>query len=288
MDFKSLSESFTLNNGVKIPCVGFGTWKTQNGETTVNAVKAALLSGYRHIDAAAVYQNETSVGKGIKESGVPRNDIFVTSKLANTEHTYEQARSAFNKSLNDLQLEYLDLYLIHWPNPKAYRDHWAEANAECWRAFEELYRAGKIRAIGVSNFHRHHLEALDKVATIKPQVNQIRLCPGDTKDEVVKASLDYNLLLEAYSPLGGSDTTNILKAPLLIELAKKYGKTTAQISVRWCLQRGFLPLPKSATPAHIADNAKVFDFILSDEDITALNTLPGYPDPFPHPDNTIW
>jgi diketogulonate reductase-like aldo/keto reductase len=285
---KSLTDSFTLSNGVNIPCIGFGTWQTPDGEVTVNAVKAALLSGYRHIDTAAVYKNEASVGKGIKESGIPRKEIFVTSKLFNTEHTYERAKKAFERTLSDLGLDYLDLYLIHWPNPKGFRDSWAQANSETWRAFEEFYEAGKIRAIGVSNFHDHHLAALEKTAKIKPQVNQIRIAPGDFKADVIKASRNRGMLIEAYSPLGGSTEKNVLKAPLLLELAKKYNKNTAQICVRWCLQQDFLPLPKSTSAEHIAANAKVFDFEISQEDIEALNIMPGYPDPFPHPDNITW
>jgi diketogulonate reductase-like aldo/keto reductase len=190
--------------------------------------------------------------------------------------------------LQDLRLEYLDLYLIHWPNPVDYRNNWAESNLETWRAFEELYKEGKIRAIGISNFFIHHLDALLPKISIKPMVNQIRLCPGDTKDEVVKASIERGLLIEAYSPLGGSGPENILKSPLLGELAKKYTKNAAQICIRWCLQRGFLPLPKSTSAKHIEANANVFDFEISEDDMGKLNSLKGYPDPFPHPDEITW
>ena len=155
---------------------------------------------------------------------------------------------------------------------------------------EDLHKAGKIRALGVSNFFAHHLDALLKTASIKPAVNQIRLCPGDAKDELVKASLDRGLFLEAYSPLGGTvggmGSNSILKAPLLLDLAGKYSKSAAQIALRWCLQRDFLPLPKSVTPAYIEANIKIFDFELSEDDVNALTNLAGYPDPFPHPDNT--
>jgi diketogulonate reductase-like aldo/keto reductase len=288
MDFRSLTDCFTLSNGVKIPCIGFGTWQTPDGDVTVDAVQAALASGYRHIDGAAIYGNEKSIGTGIKKSGVPRKEIFLTSKLFNTEHTYEKTKAAFQKTLNDLQTDYLDLYLIHWPNPIDYRNTWAESNAETWRAFEEFYKSGKIRAIGVSNFHAHHLDALEKTAAVKPMVNQIRICPGDTKDAVVKTSGERGLLVEAYSPFGGSGPENILGAPLLKELAAKYNKTAPQICVRWCLERGFLPLPKSTSAAHIAANAGVFDFEMDKNDIEKLNGLQGYPDPFPHPDHITW
>jgi len=194
--------------------------------------------------------------------------------------------------MDDLQLEYLDLYLIHWPNPTKFRAQWEKINNESWKAMEEFQKAGRVRSIGLSNCHAHHIDAILKNAAVKPVVNQIRLCPGDTKDEVVKASLDRGLLLEAYSPLGGTSgtnlSTNILKDPLLLRLEQKYRKSAAQICLRWCLQRGFLPLPKSTSPKHIAANLDIFDFEMQEEDIKALNDLKGYPDPFPHPDKTTW
>ncbi|AEF81683.1 aldo/keto reductase [Leadbettera azotonutricia] len=288
MELKSLTDCFSLNNGVSIPCIGFGTWQTPDGDVTVNAVKSAIDAGYRHIDTAAVYGNEISVGKGIKASGINREKIFVTSKLFNTEHTYERTKVAFNKSLKDLQLDYLDLYLIHWPNPVDFRNKWAESNVETWKAFEEFYNEGRVRAIGVSNFHAHHLDALTKSVKIMPMVNQLRLCPGDIKGEVVKASKERGLFIEAYSPLGGSGEGSLLKAPLLIELAKKYNKSVSQLCVRWCLQCGFLPLPKSTSTDHIKANANVFDFKLSEDDVDQLSHLRGYPDPFPHPDSITW
>ncbi|MCL2093477.1 MAG: aldo/keto reductase [Treponema sp.] len=288
MNFKSAVDTYKLSDGTEIPCIGFGTWQTPDGETAVNAVKAALEAGYRHIDAAAVYNNETSVGKAIRESGIPRKDIFVTSKLANSRRGYDSTVEGLNKTLSDMGLDYLDLYLIHWPNPKNFRDNWQHNNSESWRAMEDLVKAGKIKALGVSNFHEHHLDALIKNATIKPTVNQIRLCPGDTKDAIVKASRDRDILLEAYSPFGGTvggmGSNSILKAPLLLELEKKYSKSSAQISLRWSLQMGFLPLPKSVTPANIVSNLSVFDFELAEEDVKALSKLEGYPDPFAHPD----
>jgi diketogulonate reductase-like aldo/keto reductase len=284
----SLTDCFVLGNGVKIPCVGFGTWQTENGKTAVNVIKMALNVGYRHIDTAAAYGNEKSVGRALKESSVPRTEVFVTSKLPNTEHTYKKAKVAFRKTLEDLQLEYLDLYLIHWPNPVDYRDRWAKSNEEVWGAFEEFYNANLIHSIGVSNFHAHHLDALLETAKIRPMVNQIRLCPGDSKDKVVKDSLDRGIFIEAYSPLGGSDSGSILNAPLVINMAEKYNKNTAQICIRWCLQRGFLPLPKSTSEEHIRANAQVFDFEISNDDIKKLDIMKDYPDPFPHPDEIKW
>jgi diketogulonate reductase-like aldo/keto reductase len=269
---KSLADSFELNNGVKIPCVGFGTWQAAEGETAFSSVKEALKAGYRHIDTAAAYGNEESVGRAVRESGIPRQEIFITSKLANPYHGYENAKAAFEATMKKLGLDYLDLYLIHWPNPIKYRGSWEEANAGTWKAFEEFYQAGRIRSIGISNFHPRHIEALLKTASVIPQVNQIRLCPGDTQDEVVDYCRGKNILLEAYSPLGSG---KIFAAPEMRELAEKYQRSIAQICIRWCLQRAYLPLPKSVTPARIKENTRVFDFDLSPEDITAIANFKG-------------
>nr|WP_288826065.1 aldo/keto reductase [uncultured Clostridium sp.] len=280
---KSLSDSFILANGVKIPCIGFGTWKAQNGETAVNAVKQALKTGYRHIDTAALYYNEESVGIGIKESGIPREEIFVTSKLQNGEHGYQETLNAFEATMKNLNLDYLDLYLIHWPNPIKTRSNWQEANAGTWKAFEELYEAGRIRSIGVSNFRRHHLEELKKTAKIAPMVNQIRLCPGDTQDELVSYLREQNILAEAYSPLGSG---KIFEVPEMITLSEKYEKSIAQICIRWSLQMGFLPLPKSVTKERIEENAHVFDFELTAEDVSIIAGLDGCCGYSTNPDTT--
>ncbi|MDR1099935.1 MAG: aldo/keto reductase, partial [Treponema sp.] len=191
---------------------------------------------------------------------------------ANPHHGYENAKAAFEATMKRLGLDYLDLYLIHWPNPIKYRSAWEESNAGAWKAFEEFYRAGRIRAIGISNFHPRHIEALLKTASVIPQVNQIRLCPGDTQDEVVDYCRGKNILLEAYSPLGSG---KIFEVPEMRELAKKYRRSVAQICIRWCLQRAYLPLPKSVTPERIRENAGVFDFELSPEDIRAIAGLKG-------------
>lgn len=281
----SLTDCFTLSNGVQIPCVGFGTWQTPAGETTVSSVAAAIKAGYRHIDTAQRYYNEEGVGIAIRNSGIPRKDFFVTSKLANTEHSYEQALQAFDESLKKLGMEYLDLFLIHWPNPIDFRSNWQEANAETWRAFEKLYKDGKVRSIGISNFHPHHIEPLLKTAEVAPMVNQIRLCPGDTQDEVVEYSRAHNMLLEAYSPLGMG---KIFSVPEMIALAEKYERSIAQICIRWSLQRGYLPLPKSVTPSRIEENAKVFDFTLTPEDVQLIADLKGCVGYSTDPDTITW
>ncbi len=282
---KSLTDTYVLHNGVKIPCVGFGTWQTPNGETAVSAVKDALKVGYRHIDTAAGYGNEESVGVAVKESGIPRKEIFVTSKLQNSHHGYDLTMQAFEETMAKLDLGYLDLYLIHWPNPIKFRDHWEEANAGTWKAFEELYEAGKIRAIGISNFMPHHIDALLKTAKVVPMVNQIRLCPGETQPETSQYCRQHNILLEAYSPLG---TGQVFEVPEMKTLAEKYGKSIAQICLRWSLQMGYLPLPKSVTPSRIKENAEIFDFELSAEDVETIASLKDCCGPTKDPDTTTF
>ena len=275
--------SYTLSNNVSIPELGFGTWQTPNGDVAVSAVKKALEVGYRHIDTAQGYKNEDSVGQAIKESGIPREEIFLTTKLWNENHSYDLVLSSFEESLKKLQTDYIDLFLIHWPNPVKFRDNWQSANAETWRAMEELYQAGKIKAIGVSNFLPHHFEELKKTATIFPMVNQIFLAPGELQKEVVSYCQEHNVLLEAYSPLG---TGKIFDVPEMQELFDKYGKTIAQIAIRWSLQHGFLPLPKSVTPSRIEENLAVFDFELSDEDMQRIDQLDGVVGKATNPDTT--
>lgn len=275
--------SYTLSNNVSIPELGFGTWQTPNGDVAVSAVKKALEVGYRHIDTAQGYKNEDSVGQAIKESGIPREEIFLTTKLWNENHSYDLVLSSFEESLKKLQTDYIDLFLIHWPNPVKFRDNWQSANAETWRAMEELYQAGKIKAIGVSNFLPHHFEELKKTATIFPMVNQIFLAPGELQKEVVSYCQEHNVLLEAYSPLG---TGKIFDVPEMQELSDKYGKTIAQIAIRWSLQHDFLPLPKSVTPSRIEENLAVFDFELSDEDMERIDQLDGVVGKATNPDTT--
>ena len=264
--------TYRLANGIDIPSVGFGTWQTPDGEVAVQSVRCALESGYTHIDTAQAYGNEESVGKAIRLSGVPRKDLFITTKLWNANHSYDLTMRSFDESMNKLGLDYLDLFLIHWPNPLAFRDRWEQANAESWKAMEELYEAGKIRAIGISNFRSHHMDALLKTAKITPMVNQIRLCPGDTQDETVAYCREHQMVIEAYSPLG---TGRIFDVPEMQTLAKKYNRSIAQICIRWSLQRGYLPLPKSVTPARIQENLHVFDFELSDDDVQLIANLKG-------------
>lgn len=262
-------QTFELSNGVKIPAIGYGTWKSPDSEVTVEGIKTAVSCGYRHIDTAAVYGNEVSVGKGIAECGIPREELFVTSKVWNTERGYETTLAAFDKTLSDLGLDYLDLYLIHWPAAAHKYDDWEEINRGTWRAMTELYKAGKIRAIGVSNFKPHHLKALMDTE-IKPMVNQIEFHPGYMQDEAVQYCRENGILVEAWSPLGNG---RVLTNPVLMEIAEKYGRSVAQICLRWCLQHEVLPLSKSVTPSRIEENFRVFDFEISSADIEAIDSI---------------
>lgn len=260
----------TLSNGYKIPSIGFGTWQIPDGEAAVMLVQRALEKGYRHIDTAAIYGNEVSVGQGIKASGVAREDIFVTSKVWNKDRGYEKTLATFEKTLSDLQLEYLDLYLIHWPaNSRQFVD-WKEINAGTWKALETLYKQGKIKAIGVSNFLTNHLKALLETCEIKPMVNQIEYHPGFMQEETVRFCKNHDILVEGWSPLG---TGKVLSNEILRQIADRYDKSVAQICIRWVLQNGVLPLPKSVTPIRIVENIQVFDFEILEEDMKTINEM---------------
>ena len=269
-DFKSKTDCFTLSNGVKIPCIGYGTWKTPN-DIAERCVKDALDAGYRHIDTAFVYGNEVGVGSGIKASGVNRGDIFLTSKHWVTCRGYEKTLEAIDTSLKNLGTDYLDLYLIHWPCVEKISENWAEINSDTWRGFERAYKDGKLRAIGVSNFQKKHLEPLFENAEIKPMVNQMEFHPGYSQFDNVEYSLGKGMVAEAWSPLGDGA---VFKDAHLAEIAAKYNKSVAQLCVRFALQCGVLPLPKSTDKGRMASNTEVFDFEISDEDIKTLINYP--------------
>lgn len=257
-----------LSNAYKIPCIGYGTYKV-NGEEAVSVIKAAIDAGYRHIDTATFYGNEVEVGKAIHECGVAREELFITSKVWKTERGYESTKKSFLKTLEDMQLEYLDLYLIHWPASFCQYENWEEINLETWRAMTELYKEGKIKAIGVSNFHVHHLEALMRTE-VKPMVNQLEYHPGEMQEETVEYCKEHGILVEAWSPLGRG---RIFENELLLQLAEKYGKTLPQICLRWELQNGIIPLPKTMSEKRMKENLDIFDFEISKEDMKVLNTM---------------
>ena len=274
MTLTSVNSPIKLNNGVEIPCVGYGTFRTDPA-VTAQAVQDAIAAGYRHIDTAKVYENEVGVGQGIKAAGVPREELFVTSKLWNTDRGYEATKAAFQASLDRLGLDYLDLYLIHWPaNEKQFGADAAKINAETWRAMEELYEAGKIRAIGLSNFMPHHVAELLKTAKIKPMVDQIEVHPGWTHAEEIKKLQAMDIVVEAWGPLGGQGAT-VLVDPTMQKIAATHGKSTAQVSLRWILQQGVVPLPKSVHVDRLKQNMELFDFELSNEEMQTIAALPN-------------
>ena len=267
MDVKKV---FTLSNGVEMPGIGFGTWKAKDGADAYDSIIEALKAGYRHIDTAAMYRNEASVGKAVKECGLKREDIFVTSKVWNKNRGYEKTLAAFEKTLATMELDYLDLYLIHWPAIPLQFEDWDEINLGTWKAMIELYKAGKIKAIGVANFYPKHLESLMKTE-VPPMVNQIEFHPGYTQDEVVKYCQENGIVVQGWSPLGNGA---VLGSEFLAEMAAKYNKSVAQICLRFAVQNGIVPLPKSVTPSRIAANLDVYDFEISEEDMKAIAAMP--------------
>ncbi len=268
---KGSADTVELLNGVKIPCVGFGTWQIE-GSAAELAAAEAIRAGYRHIDTASAYGNEEFIGSGIKRSGIARDELFLTTKLWNNIRTYDEAIAACEQSLSLLGTDYLDLLLIHWPNPLKFRACWKERNAELWRAMEALCRDGKVRAIGVSNFCARHLDALMETAEISPCVDQIRLCPGDVDEETISACTSKGILIEGYSVLG---TGKALSSEPLAKIAERYGVNIPQLCIRWCLQNGFVPLARSVSPKHIKQNLDVFGFDIEPSDMVALSEMVG-------------
>ncbi len=267
---KYLHETFTLRNGVKIPKIGYGTWQMFDGEKTVELLKKALESGYRHIDTAALYENEASVGKAIRESKIPRKDLFITSKLQSNIKSYDGTLKAFDETMEKLGLDVLDLYLVHAPAPWGESSrHYDDENLDVWKALEKVYHDGRVRAIGVSNFAVRDLKNLMMHSDIIPQVNQIPFYIGKNQDELMAYCKEHNILIEAYSPFG---VGRILDHPLIINTAKKYNVSPAQLAVRYCLMHDTLPLPKTKTPKRMIENADV-DFTIEIDDMKQLDAL---------------
>lgn len=268
----------TLNNGLNIPALGFGVWQIEDQELCENSVKTAIEVGYKMIDTAAIYQNEKAVGEAIKKGGVDRESLFITSKLWVQDAGYESAKLAFQRTLDRLQLDYLDLYLIHWP----FGDILGS-----WKAMEELYKEGKIKAIGVSNFPIEKLKELEAVATVTPAVNQVELHPIFQQKELRAYHAKHNIVTQPWSPLGqGND--ELFNQKDLKAIADKYGKTVPQVIIRWHLQEGFVVFPKSATPARIKSNFEVFDFELTEEELNQVRALDTNERLFFDPSDPAW
>ena len=265
-----LTDTFDIYNGVKIPKVAFGTWQIPASDAR-QAVRDAIETGYRHIDTALVYQNEKEVGQGIKDSGVKREDLFVTSKLPAQTKNYDDALKDFETTMKNLDLDYLDLYLVHAPWPwSEIGANYDKENQDVWRAMEEIYNSGRVKAIGVSNFNVHDLENVLKTSTIKPMVDQIQYYIGFTEPKITTFAKEHDILVEAYSPLA---TGGLIHNQDVLKIAEKYGVSVAQLAIQFVVQNGVLPLPKAVHKAHIEDNAKL-DFEISDEDMSVLNKMP--------------
>lgn len=274
MYISDIKGSFQLHNGVDIPYLGLGVFQSQDGDEVKNAIKHAFRAGYRHIDTAAIYHNERGVGEAVKESRIPREDIFITSKLWNGNQGYDSAFKALDASLERLGTDYLDLYLIHWPVKGKFKDS--------WRALEEVYKKGKVRAIGVSNFLQHHLEDLLQDAGIIPTVNQMEFHPYLVQQSLLDFCRLHGIQYQAWAPIMKGKANEI---PLLNELAEKYKKTAVQVVLRWDLQKGVVTIPKSVNEERIKSNADIFDFSLSDEEVAMIDALDKHERLGPDPDN---
>jgi len=266
--------TITLNNGVEIPQLGFGVFQIEP-EQTKDATLAALEVGYRHIDTAEMYGNEKEVGEAVRASGIDRSEIFVTSKLNNGFHAYDDALNAFDQSLKDLDIDYLDLFLVHWPLPGV-GDY-----VETWKAMEKMYEGGRVRAIGVSNFQPHHLRRIHGETSVTPAVNQIEVHPYFANDEVRAFDREHGIATEAWSPIAQG---NVLKDETVTRIAGNLGRTPAQVTLRWHIQRGDIVFPKSVTRSRVEENFALFDFELSGEDMTAITALDRDGRQGPNPD----
>lgn len=277
---KSIYDTYTLSNGVKIPCVAYGTYKAKD-ENGADIISAAVEEGYRYFDTASYYETEEYVAEAIRRSRLPRENFFIATKLWKEQMGYEGALKAFEESLKCLNTDYLDLYLIHWPKPTADYKDWKQLDIDTWRALEKLYKEGKVRAIGVSNFLPHHLDNLLENCEIKPMVNQIEYHAGYTQEATVQYCKQHDILVQAWSPISRG---RIFHDVTLIELAEKYQVSIAKLCLRFCIQNGIIPLPKAAGRERMRENMNLFDFEISDEDMKRINTIPQVGWSGEHPD----
>ncbi len=276
----SIYDCYTLSNGVRIPCVGYGTYKAADGNGSA-VIRMALEAGYRYFDTASFYQTETYVAQALRDSGISRSEVFLASKMWKDEMGYAQTKAAFQRTLERLETDYLDLYLIHWPRPDAGYGDWKQLDMDTWRAMEELYEAGKIRAIGLSNFLPQHIENLLQNGKIAPMVNQIEFHPGHTQEATVRYCQAHGIQVQAWSPMG---RTRVLKDPLVQELAQNHGVSAAQICLRYAVQRQIIPLPKASSMERMKQNQDLFSFELTQEEMFRLDTMPPTGWSGQHPD----
>lgn len=267
---KNIYDCYRLNNGCSNPCLGFGTYKAAS-ENSSDVIKMAIEAGYRYFDTASFYDNEEQIAEAVAESGIERTEFFLATKVWKTDMGYDGVRQSFEQSLKRLHTDYIDLYLIHWPLPEDGYKEWKALDAETWQAMEELYCEGRIKAIGVSNFLPHHIENLLQNCNVRPAVNQIEFHPGYTQEYTVRYCQEKNILLQAWSPIGRSA---LLTEPVIMQMAQRYGVSEAQICIRYAVQRGIVPLPKSSSQERMKQNQDVFDFELSVEDMYILSTMP--------------
>lgn len=273
-------EHYILNNGVEIPAVAFGTYKAADGKSA-DVIRTAIEAGYRYFDTASFYGTETYLAEAVRESGISRDEIFIASKLWKTEMGYDNVKKAFERTLENLETDYLDLYLIHWPLPEPGYKEWKQLDKETWRAMEELYQEGKIRAIGLSNFLPHHIENILEDCTVRPAVDQFEYHPGYSQEAVVQYCKERDILVQAWSPIGRQ---RVLTEGLVQELAEKYGVSPARICLKFAVQRGIIPLPKSSSMERMKDNLDLYSFEMEQEDIWRLATMPQAGWSGEHPD----
>lgn len=274
---------FKLNNGLEIPCIGFGTYNPQGGDNS-RIIQAAIEAGYRYFDTASLYGTERALGQAVKESRIDRRELFIASKLWTDEMGYEETKQAFERSLNRLQMDYLDMYLIHWPRQSEQDEGWKERCIETWRAMEELHKQGRIRGLGLSNFLPHHMQVILDNCEVKPNVNQLELHPGYVQESAVRFGAEHGVLAQAWSPLGRK---RLMEHPLIVKMASKYGKAPAQICLRFLYQQHIMSLVKSVNPERMKGNLDIFDFEIEWEDMSLMMGMPQEAWSGEHPDFSV-